>query len=135
MTKPNFPVAFRRKEMVSCFALLLSMVARGVTQTDAISGKWGSDSQTLLDLKFDGTAAVTGIAYFYIADSQRSPYTSSIRAGTFNPESGVLRLEGEFKGPKDAVVQYVIDGQVNQDSLKVKFVIGGNAGTLTMKKQ
>jgi hypothetical protein len=56
MTQPNLLSAFRRKEMVLCFAQLLLMVARRVSQTDAISGKWGSDSQTLLDLKFDGTA-------------------------------------------------------------------------------
>lgn len=118
-----------------CVVLLAVSVFAGAggAQTDAISGKWGSDTQTLLDLKFDGDAAVTGTAYFYIDDDQRK-YTSTITTGTFNPKSGALKLEGDFKGPKDAVVQYVIEGQLDQDTLKVRYVIDGNKGSLTMKR-
>jgi hypothetical protein len=125
-----------RKSFVTCvlllsFASIIHQVA--TAQADAISGKWGSDSQTLLDLKFDGKAAVTGTAYFYINDGD-GPYTSPIKRGTFNPKNGTLKVEGDFKGPKDALVQYVIDGQVEQDVLKVQFVIGGNKGSLTMNR-
>jgi hypothetical protein len=84
-------------------------------------------------LKFDGDAAVTGTAYFYIDDNQPK-YTSTIKTGTFNPKSGALKLDGDFKGPNDAVIQYVIEGQLEQDALKVKFAIGGDTGSLTMKK-
>jgi hypothetical protein len=115
--------------------LLLAMSALAGadwSQADAISGKWGPDGQTLLDLKFDGDASVTGTAYFYM-DGQRR-YTSAIKAGTFNPKSGALKLEGDFKGPDEAVVRYVIEGQLEAETLRVSYLIGSNKGNLTMKR-
>ena len=123
------------KSMAACGVLLsaMSVLAQaGWSQTDAISGKWGTDGRTLLDLKFDGDASVTGIAYFYMDGQLR--YTSSIKSGTFNPKSGALRLEGDFKGPDDAVVQYVIEGQLEKEALQVSYVIGSNKGSLTLQR-
>jgi hypothetical protein len=51
------------------FAALAIAVA-AAAQKDRISGKWESDGQTLLELKCDGDATVTGTAYF----RQRHPF-------------------------------------------------------------
>jgi hypothetical protein len=59
--------------------------AAASAQTDRISGKWGSDGQTLLDLKFDGDAAVTGTAHF--------------RARVTAPTRPQFRPAGSTRGP------------------------------------
>jgi hypothetical protein len=119
-----------RKTVLLFVALWITAAASA--QTDQISGKWGSDGQTLLDLKFDGDAAVTGAAYFRQGNST---YSSAIQAGTFNPRTSTLMLRGEFKGPNDAMVTYLIEGHVEKDTLQVKYAIGANKGMLTMQRQ
>jgi hypothetical protein len=49
------------RKIVLVFTALWFATA-SAAQTDRISGKWGSDGQTLLDLKFDDDATVTGTA-------------------------------------------------------------------------
>jgi hypothetical protein len=44
-------------------------------------------------------------------------------------------LEGEFKGPNDAMVKYLIEGQVEKVTLQVNYAIGADKGTLTMQRQ
>jgi hypothetical protein len=119
------------RKIVLVFAALWIATA-SAAQTDRISGKWGSDGQTLLDLKFDGDATVTGTAYFR---QRQGTYTTAIERGTFNPKTGALNLEGEFTGPQDAMVKYVIEGRVENDTLQVSYAIGGDKGTMTMQRQ
>lgn len=119
------------RKIVLVFAAL-SIAAAAAAQTDRISGKWGSAGQTLLDLKFDGDTTVTGTAYFR---QRQSTYTTAIERGTFNPKTGALKLEGEFTGPQDAIVKYVIEGRVENDTLQVSYAIGGDKNTLTMQRQ
>jgi hypothetical protein len=119
-----------RKIVLVFTALWIATAA--AAQTDRISGKWGSDGQTLLDLKFDGDATVTGTAYFR---QRQGTYTTAIERGSFNPKTGTLKLEGEFTGPQDAMVRYVIEGNVENDTLQVSYAIGGDKGTLTMRRQ
>jgi hypothetical protein len=64
-----------RKVVLVCAALAIAAAAAG--QTDRISGKWGSDGQTLLDLKFDGDATVTGMAYSASARTPIRPPSSA----------------------------------------------------------
>jgi hypothetical protein len=119
-----------RKVVLVFAALAIAAAAAG--QTDRISGKWGSDGQTLLDLKFDGDATVTGMAYFR---QRQGTYTTAIERGTFNPMTGVLKLEGAFTGPQDATIKYVIEGRVEDERLEVSYTIGDDKGTLTMQRQ
>lgn len=62
-----------------------------VQSVDAISGTWGFVGQPWFQLKFDGKRAVSGTAV-------RRPEMSHfpIRTGTFDPETGALRLAWEF---------------------------------------
>jgi hypothetical protein len=119
------------RKIVLVFTALWIATA-SAAQTDRISGKWGSDGQTLLDLKFDGDATVTGTAYFR---QRQGTYMTAIERGTFNPKTGALKLEGEFTGPQDAMVKYVIEGRVENDTLQVSYAIGGDKGTMTMQRQ
>jgi hypothetical protein len=119
------------RKIVLVFAAL-SIAAVAAAQTDRISGRWGFDGQTLLDLKFDGDATVTGTAYFR---QRQGTYTTAIERGSFNPKAGTLKLEGEFTGPQHAMVRYVIEGHVESDTLQVSYAIGSDKGTLTMRRQ
>ena len=80
----------------------------------------------------DGDVTVTGTAYFRL---RQSTYTTAIERGSFNPKSGTLKLESEFTGPQDAMVKYVIEGHVENDTLQVSYAIGGDKGTMTMQCQ
>jgi hypothetical protein len=86
-----------RKIVLVFTALWIATAA--AAQTDRVSGKWGSAGQTLLDLKFDGDATVTGTAHFR---QQQGAYTTAVERGSSNPKTGTLKLEGEFTGPQDA---------------------------------
>jgi len=119
------------RKIVLVFTALWIATA-SAAQTDRISGKWGSDGQTLLDLKFDGDATVTGTAYFR---QRQSTYTTAIERGSFNQNTGTLKLEGEFTGPQDAMVKYGIEGHVENDTLQVSYAIGRDKGTLTVQRQ
>lgn len=88
------------RKIVLVFTALWIATA-SAAQTDRISGKCGSDGQTLLDLKSDGDATVTGTAYFR---QRKSTYTTAIERGSFNQKTGALKLEGELTGPQDAMV-------------------------------
>ena len=121
---------------MACYVALsvASVYAQSQTASaDVISGKWGSGSRQLLDLKFDGDAAVTGTTYFYSHDSD-PPYVAAVKAGTFNPKTGSLKLEGEFKGPDDAIMDYVIEGRLENNVLQISYVIGSNQGSLRLTK-
>jgi hypothetical protein len=59
-----------RKIVLVLTALRIATAA--AAQTDRISGKWGSDGQTLLDLKFDGDATVPSL---HRAPTARSCYS------------------------------------------------------------
>jgi hypothetical protein len=132
MTETTEDVMRRRRSFLACCMVLSALSSMSRAQADAISGKWGADGRTLLDLTFDGGSGITGTVYFYQDGQQK--YSSRVSNGTFSPKDGSLRLEGEFTGPNDAAVQYVIEGQLENEALQVRYEIGGNKGSLTLKK-
>ncbi|HMC78704.1 MAG TPA: hypothetical protein VKH34_16260 [Vicinamibacterales bacterium] len=92
--------------------------SRGV-KTDAISGTWTGElivnrsRPITLQLKFDGTRKVTGTL-------TGLPNPADVKAGTFDPKTGALKLELGMQG--DPAVLLVFAGKV---------VDGKAAGTVT----
>lgn len=102
--------------------------------TDPISGTWGSDGQTFLELKLDAQNAVSGTTIWRNSstDVSRAP----IKTGTFDPETGVVRLEGEAKRPETgATVRYVIEGKLERDTLAGTYVLDNHKGDFTFTRR
>ena len=102
----------RRTLLWVCCALLSasSVLAqsRGA-KTDAISGTWTGElivnrsRPITLQLKFDGTRKVTGTL-------TGLPNPADVKAGTFDPKTGALKLELGMQG--DPAVLLVFEGKV-----------------------
>jgi hypothetical protein len=107
-------------------ALLSLVILPAAAQTpDPISGKWGSDGTTMLDLKYDGQGRVTGTAIWRGGGKERpAPITS----GTFDPKTGALTIEGNGEGPDGRKGAFRIDGVVTGDVVRGKYTFAGMDG-------
>jgi hypothetical protein len=78
-------------------------------KTDAISGTWTGElimertRSITLELKFDGKSKVTGTF-------TGLPNPGDVKAGTFDPKTGALKLDVGIKG--DTAVRLVFEGKV-----------------------
>jgi uncharacterized damage-inducible protein DinB len=119
--------------VIACCAVLLATPTAAQTSgtnPDPISGGWGANGQTLLDLKYDGKAAVSGTVM-----AGRPGNLAPIETGTFDRSGGVLKLRGEAKDPDTGgALPYVIDGTLTGDALAVSFTFGEHKGNLTLTK-
>ena len=84
--------------LIACF--VLPMMANTIAQTgaatkDPVTGKWGSDGFTNLDLKFDGKRTLSGTTIW--RDGSRYEHSAAIKTGSFDVKTGALRLEGEAR--------------------------------------
>jgi hypothetical protein len=107
-------------------ALLSFLILPAAAQTpDPISGKWGSDGATMLDLKYDGQGRVTGTAIWRGGGKERpAPITS----GTFDPKTGALTIEGNGEGPDGRKGAFRIEGVVTGDVVRGKYTFEGMDG-------
>lgn len=107
-------------------ALLSLVILPAAAQTpDPISGKWGSDGATMLDLKYDGQGRVTGTAFWRGGGKERpAPITS----GTFDPKTGGLTIQGDGEGPDGRKGAFRIDGVVTGDVMRGKYTFAGMDG-------
>ena len=122
--------------LVACFVLLRGAGAIAQTEAetkDPVTGKWGIDGRTTMDLKFDGKSGVTGTTIW--REGNRYEHRATIKTGSFNAKTGVLKLEGEGKKPDGTVVTYVIEGKIVKDTVTGTFKFGVNGGEFTFKKQ
>ena len=117
------------KPLLALFGLALCATTSSA-QSDPVSGKWGRDGATVLDLKLGSDGSVTGQVM-----NGRPGNMTSIRKGSFNPQSGTLKLEGEAKHPDSgASIAWLIDGALMGDSLKVNATFGDYKGTMAFVK-
>jgi uncharacterized damage-inducible protein DinB len=107
---------------------LVLLVAPLSAQSDPISGKWGRDGTTVLDLKLDSAGTVTGQVM-----NGRPDNMTPIKTGSFNRHAGTLKLEGEAKNTDSgAPVSFTILGNLVGDSLKVNATFGTYQGALAL---
>lgn len=99
-------------------------------QTDPLSGKWGSDGRTVLDLKLGSDGSVSGQVM-----SGRPDNMVPITRGTFNRQTGELQLAGDARSPDGTtVLPYTIQGALAGDSLTVNAAFGDYRGSLTLRR-
>jgi hypothetical protein len=100
---------------------------------DPISGNWGSDDQTFLQLKLGAGNAVSGTV-FWRGPSQET--SGPIKTGTFDPATGALRLEGEAKRPDTgATANYTIDGRLEKDTLAGTYRFDDRKGSFSFTRK
>jgi hypothetical protein len=128
-----------RRVLIAAFCVLLcgsSALAqsRGAT-ADPISGTWtghlnipmAPDPVTItMELKFDGKSKVTGTF-------TGLPRPGDVKAGTFNPKTGALKLElGKAEGPE---VLIVLEGSLVKGTATGKVTGEGGTGDFKIAKK
>ena len=112
-------------------ASLLAQAAGGAQ--DPVSGNWGMDGLTFLELKYDGKSDVSGTAIWRHGqgDEQRTP----IKSGSFDRETGALRLAGEAQNRAGETVQYLIEGKINGNTVSGTYRVGEDKGEFSFVRQ
>lgn len=114
------------KRILGTFVAVVMLVAAARAQTTAaVSGRWGADGATFLDLASDGKGGMAGTV-FWRASGQavRTP----VRKGTYDPKTRTLRLEGEGPRPDGTIRAYLIEGILEGDTIKGRYSIGDDRG-------
>ena len=102
--------------------------------SDPVSGKWGPPEGTLLDLAYDGKGAVTGTVFWGSPDGPKTQ--APIRTGTFDPQSGTLKLQGEAKRPDTGeVAAYVIQGTLSNGTLEGTYTFADRTGNFRFSRK
>lgn len=114
-----------------CCLVLLTQVVSVQNAPDALTGNWGRNGRVYLELKFDGESNVSGIA-IWRADEYE--HRAPVKTGTFDPKSGVFKLEGDAKTPEGSTVPYVIEGKVEKDTVSGTFKYGERSGQFTFTR-
>lgn len=113
-------------------ALLSLVILPAAAQTpDPISGKWGSDGATMLDLKYDGRGGVTGAAIWRGGGKERPV---AIKSGTFDPKTGALIIQGDGEGPEGRKGPFRVEGVVTGDVMRGKYTFAGTDGEFTFDR-
>jgi hypothetical protein len=96
-----------------------------------VSGRWGSDGATFLDLTFDVKTGVSGTV-FWRAGGQaiRTP----IRKGTYDTKTRALRLEGEGPRPDGTTRPFTIEGTLDGDTVSGRYSVGEERGDFTFRR-
>lgn len=109
-----------------CLVLLCAtyVFAQGNAAKDPVSGVWGDPDGPGFDLKFDGQHTVSGTIRIVRGDAKS---TAAIKTGTFDPDTGVLKLEGETSGPDGVLAPFVIEGKIAEDKVTGTYKFSENA--------
>jgi len=110
------------------FALAVGAAAFGQgagSAADPLSGKWGMDSLPYLELQFDGKRSVSGTTIWRHGGIEQR---AAIATGTFDTDTGALKLTGELKNEEGEVVRYAIEGKVEKDVVAGTYNVGEHKG-------
>ncbi|HXW05344.1 MAG TPA: hypothetical protein VD833_08935 [Vicinamibacterales bacterium] len=120
-----------KRTLCTIAAVVMLVAAARAQTTDELSGRWGAEGATFLDLAFDGKGGVSGTV-FWRAGGQavRTP----VRKGSFRPDTRTLRLEGEGPRPDGTVRGYVIEGVLAGDTISGRYSIGDDSGEFTFSR-
>lgn len=90
-----------------------------------ITGRWGTNARTLLDIAVDARGAVTGVA-------NPGTQNAAIRRGTFDGATGAVHLEGEYSEPGGGAIPFVIDGRLVGRTLELAYRFGDTTGDVSI---
>lgn len=117
-----------KAHVLQAFCAVALIAAPLTAQTDRISGKWGRDGATVLDLRLGDGGTVSGQVM-----NGRPGNMAQVRTGSFDAQTGALKLQGEARHPDSgAQLQFAIEGNLVGDSLKVNATFGDFQGSLTL---
>lgn len=115
-------------------AFVVPAFTQGATKTtDPVSGKWGMDGVTYLELEYNSEGVVTGTTIWRHEGGYEE--RARITKGTFDSETGRLTLTGETKNRDGQLVKYAIDGRIEKDTLSGTYQVGTDTGEFTFKRQ
>jgi len=119
--------------LIACLVLVTvaAAIAQDAETKDPVTGKWGSDGLTFLDLKFDGKSSVSGTTVWRDGSYE---HRAAIRSGSFEATTSLLKLEGEAKRPDGMVVAYAIEGKIQGDTVAGTYKFGDDGGEFTFKR-
>ena len=122
----------RRMLLIAC-CLLLVPPALAQEAADPVTGKWGEDGVPFLELHHDGQGVVSGTV---IWRDRGSGYENRvpIKTGSYNPNTRVVKLEGDMKTPEGEPTTYVIEGKLEKSIISGTFKAGERSGQFTFKK-
>jgi hypothetical protein len=119
------------RTILTAFCVLMLQATTLAQSSDPVSGNWGSDGATFLELKFDGRKAVSGTAIWRAGGQERR---TPIKTGTFDVKTRALRLEGEGQRPDGVNGRYLIEGTVDGETMSGTFAFGEGTGTFTFRR-
>lgn len=120
------------KAIVVVLVFKVMLAAPGAqAPADPISGTWVSDGRPFLELQANADA-VSGTVHFYGGPTRVS---APIDSGSFDARTGALRLTGRVAAPDGKSASYVIDGVLDQETLRVMLTIDdGRQGSQVLRR-
>ncbi len=114
------------KRLILTFAAVAAAIVSPHAQTpDVVTGRWGSDGATFLDLSFDAKTGVSGTVFWR---AQGQAIRTPIRKGVYDPKTRALRLEGESPRPDGTTRPFTIAGTVEGDTVSGTYSVGEDRG-------
>jgi hypothetical protein len=106
-----------RIALIVCLVAVMSASVFAQRGADPVTGTWTGDwgpstsdrNPVTVELKFDGKSAVTGTV-------NPGPNAITLQKGSFDPATGVLKLEADAKDRRGNAIHYVIEGKVASGS-------------------
>jgi hypothetical protein len=97
-----------------------------------LSGIWGQNNLPFLELTFDALENVSGTTYWR---SGGRSVRVAIKKGSFDPNTNVLKLEGDAPSLDGAgESHYVIEGSLDKEVLSGTYDCGGLRGNFTFTR-
>jgi hypothetical protein len=111
--------------------LSLVVLPAAAQAPDPISGKWGNDGATFLDLKYDGARGITGTVIWRAGGKELS---TPIRSGTFDPKQGAFTVQGDGEAPDGRKGAYKIEGIVTGDVIRGSYTFAGESNEFSFDR-
>ena len=109
----------------------LAILPASAQAPDPISGKWGSDGNTFLDLTYDGRSAITGTVTWRGDGKELS---MPITGGTFDSKKRAFRIEGAGEGPDGRTGPFTIQGVVTGEVVRGTYTFAGKSGDFSFDR-
>jgi hypothetical protein len=111
--------------------LVLLMVPAAAQPPDEISGRWGNQDGTFLDLTYDGRTGIRGTVTWRAGGRE---ITTPIASGRFDQKTRAFTIQGESEGPDGRTGPFRIEGTVTGDVVRGKYTFAGQGGDFSFDR-
>ena len=116
---------------ILCTLLVLLVLPTAAQTPDQVSGKWGGDGATFLDLQYDGKGRITGTVTWRGGGKEA---TMPITKGTFDPKKNAFTIEGDGEGPDGRKGAFKIEGVITGDVVRGKYTFADTTGDFSFDR-